>query len=59
CTKCSKTFSRARDLQRHIRSVHTGHKMNKCEICGCSFTRMDSLLRHQRNKTCNNINARS
>ena len=59
CPDCHKTFSRSRDRARHMNSVHKAYKMNKCTACGCFFTRMDSLLRHQRNKTCNNVNARS
>ena len=59
CPTCNKTFSRSRDKARHMNSVHKVYKMNKCKTCGCCFTRMDSLLRHQRNKTCNNVNARS
>ncbi|KAI7848663.1 hypothetical protein BDC45DRAFT_610164 [Circinella umbellata] len=59
CPTCSKTFSRSRDRARHINSVHKAYKINKCKSCGCCFTRMDSLLRHQRNKTCINVNARS
>ncbi|KAI9274416.1 hypothetical protein BDA99DRAFT_533055 [Phascolomyces articulosus] len=47
CTTCKRSFSRARDLTRHINSVHV-KKAFKCAICGSLFTRKDSIHRHQR-----------
>ncbi|KAI9485112.1 hypothetical protein BDB00DRAFT_851566 [Zychaea mexicana] len=53
CTKCDQYFTRHRDMQRHIKSVHQ-EKQYQCS-CDCKFTRLDSLKRHQRKKACNNL----
>ena len=46
CEACGKAFGRARDLKRHIRSIHEGVKNNKCETCGKAFNRLDILNTH-------------
>ena len=43
CFQCNKTFSRARDLKRHINTVHEGLKPHKCNICGKAY---NDLKRH-------------
>ncbi|XP_074661522.1 putative histone-lysine N-methyltransferase PRDM6 [Tubulanus polymorphus] len=45
CGVCSKTFSRAADLRRHI-SVHTGIKQFECNVCGKTFTHNGNLQTH-------------
>ena len=42
CKQCTKTFSRAGGLKRHIHTIHKGHKDYKCESCrDLSFRRTD------------------
>ncbi|KAE8315349.1 fungal-specific transcription factor domain-containing protein [Aspergillus transmontanensis] len=47
CPWCSRTFSKAEHLARHVRS-HTKEKPFGCSECGKAFTRHDTLLRHAR-----------
>ncbi|KAI9499469.1 hypothetical protein BDB00DRAFT_794082 [Zychaea mexicana] len=52
---CGVAFSRRRDLDRHRRSVepHVSNSFGlKCEACGTTCARLDSLRRHQRNPRC-------
>ena len=46
CKSCSKAFSKALSLKRHIQSVHKVHKDYKCESCGKLFGRGDFLKQH-------------
>ena len=46
CEYCSKSFSQAGDLKRHIHTIHEGHKDYKCEYCGKSFTGAQYLKKH-------------
>lgn len=47
CPVCDKTFTRATDMRRHLRS-HTGERPYKCTHCGKSFLYSFDLKRHQR-----------
>ena len=49
CKSCGKLFSRAAYLKKHIHKVHKGHKDNKCESCGKSYT-----VAHNGRKACSN-----
>ena len=46
CKSCDKSFSQARDLKKHIHTVHEGHKDHKCEFCGKSFSQGGNLKGH-------------
>ena len=46
CKSCDKSFSQARDLKKHIHTVHEGYRESKCDICGRSFSEVGSLNRH-------------
>ena len=46
CELCAQTFKRARDLTRHIRTVHENQYQYRCETCQQTFTRRDSFRRH-------------
>ena len=46
CESCSKSFSRAHGLKKHIHTIHQGHKDHKCESCGKSFSQAGYLKRH-------------
>ncbi|KAI9250183.1 hypothetical protein BDA99DRAFT_589680 [Phascolomyces articulosus] len=58
CRICNKTFTRRRDLKRHIRfsKAHRNDTMLavdcNCPICGKCFTRPDIQKKHQANKSC-------
>ena len=40
----------AKNLKKHIRTIHLDHKDYKCEICGKSFSEAGSFKRHIQNK---------
>ena len=46
CQSCGKSFSEARNLKRHIHTVHEGHKDHKCKSCGKSFSQGGYLKNH-------------
>ena len=46
CKSCNKSFSQARDLKKHIHTVHEGHKDHKCESCDKSFSQGQNLKKH-------------
>ena len=50
CPECGKILSRARDLQRHINSVHRKLRPFSCRYCGRGFADKSNKLRHERNK---------
>ncbi|KAI7850383.1 hypothetical protein BDC45DRAFT_591989 [Circinella umbellata] len=59
CVTCNKSFSRKRDLQRHLRTarvhVMAGDIENRgypCRMCAKTFTRQDSLQKHEGNQSC-------
>jgi hypothetical protein len=49
---CNSSFTRQRDLQRHVISRHVQYRSYKCAITGCdgTFSRLDKLREHQRRK---------
>ena len=61
CESCSKSFSLAMYLKKHIHIVHKGHKDYKCESCGKSFSKAGDLKRHihidHKCKTCGKVGA--
>ena len=46
CESCSKSFSHAGDLKKHLRRIHEGYKDHKCESCGKSFPQEGNLKKH-------------
>ncbi|KAJ3384083.1 hypothetical protein HDU84_003206 [Entophlyctis sp. JEL0112] len=48
CTVCSKDFTRAEHLARHIKCTHEGIKEFQCPICFKMYGRQDERLRHLR-----------
>ena len=46
CKYCCKLFSQARNLKRHIHTIHDGNKDYKCESCGKSFSQPQHLKGH-------------
>ncbi|KAI9497844.1 hypothetical protein BDB00DRAFT_723993, partial [Zychaea mexicana] len=49
CGQCPKTFSRQRDVARHISTKHQKKQFHTCKKCGTRFPRKDTLFRHKRN----------
>ncbi|KAK8093609.1 Epithelial zinc-finger ezf protein-like protein [Apiospora hydei] len=43
---CTKKFVRKTDLSRHHQSVHMKERNHKCDFCGRTFARKDTLRRH-------------
>ena len=41
CDSCSQSFTQSGSLNKHIYTVHGGHKDFKCQFCGKSFLRAD------------------
>ncbi|KAI8146183.1 hypothetical protein BJV82DRAFT_600804 [Fennellomyces sp. T-0311] len=55
CKICNKSFTRRRDLKRHMLSskAHRSEIIGcECPICGKTFTRPDIQRKHQANKSC-------
>ena len=46
CKSCSKSFSSAQYLKKHIHNVHEGHKDFNCDSCGKSFSQKSTLKNH-------------
>ncbi|KAJ3187567.1 hypothetical protein HK101_009358, partial [Irineochytrium annulatum] len=48
CTEpgCGAQFHRGHDLHRHVRSRHSGARPHRCEVCGKTFARSDSMKKH-------------
>lgn len=50
CPHCDKAFQRPEHLKRHVGAVHERDGQDfPCATCGKTFSRSDSLLRHERN----------
>ena len=47
CESCGKSFTQAGSLNKHIKTVHEGHKDFKCDSCEKSFTQNRSLRIHK------------
>ena len=47
CNFCGKTFSNARNCQRHVR-IHTGERPYKCVYCDKSFNQEGTRKAHKR-----------
>ena len=45
CTHCNRVFKQKHSLKRHL-GLHSGRRV-QCVQCGDTFTRMDSLYKHQ------------
>ncbi|KAI9499470.1 hypothetical protein BDB00DRAFT_794084 [Zychaea mexicana] len=53
CRTCYKTFSRSRDLDRHLRTVHRPPGTGiQCPDCGLLLARRDNVRRHRGNQQC-------
>ena len=59
CTTCNKSFTRRRDLERHLRSARVHVKNDNienagfpCRVCAKMFTRKDTQRKHEGNKSC-------
>lgn len=48
CCICTHAFSKKKELDRHVMTVHTTVKQFKCGQCSKSFNRKDKLLRHEK-----------
>ncbi|KAF9926667.1 hypothetical protein FBU30_003780 [Linnemannia zychae] len=50
---CGWSFARRHDLERHVRSRHSGEKLYKCKTCPIQCGRSDAFKRHlQRHPAC-------
>ena len=47
---CCQEKKMAKNLKKHINTIHLGHKDYKCEFCGKSFSEAGSFKRHIQNK---------
>ena len=45
CKYCSKTLTQKGNLNKHIHTIHNGHKDYNCNACGKSFSQA-SLKKH-------------
>ena len=59
CTTCNKSFSRKRDLDRHLRSARVHVNSDNidnaglpCRVCAKIFARQDTRRRHEENRIC-------
>lgn len=48
CGICNSGFSKKKDLDRHVMSIHTNIKQFTCDICSKSYNRRDKLMRHKK-----------
>ena len=48
CDSCQKTFSSISTLNRHTQSLHSDTMGVGCDVCGKTFRRNDSLIRHKK-----------
>ena len=53
CSKCEKSFSRNRDIEMHIKTVHEGVKDIQCTKCKKCFAQKSNMKQHQ--KICQNV----
>ena len=49
CGICTKEFTERKNLNQHIRQVHSVDKPHECEVCGKRFTRKQHRDLHRRN----------
>lgn len=50
CRYCKMTFSKNKNLKRHIRTIHVKNEIYICLICFKRFNRKDNLKTHQKKK---------
>ena len=49
CSMCSEEFVEKEYLDEHVSKVHDGKNPCKCDLCECTFARMNELNRHNNN----------
>ena len=49
CATCNAKFEEDEDLDEHVSKVHDGKNPCKCDMCECTFARMNELNRHNNN----------
>lgn len=48
CGICKKTFSKKKELDRHVMDIHTNIQMYKCQSCPKKFNRKDKFRQHEK-----------
>ena len=48
CERCTKTFNRNGNLQRHMREVHANQRLHRCKTCSKAYSRGWTKTQHEK-----------